>query len=299
MRTVTITAGLALGALALAGCSNADPLGDGGGDGTEEIIVGSQAYYSNEIIAEIYAQALEAQDFTVDRQFQIGQREVYLPEIESGAIDVLPEYTGNLLQYYDDTATETDPAAVEEALAGALPEGVRSLTAAEANDQDSYNVTAEFAEENGLTTIADLANVDEDVTIAGNAELEDRPYGPDGLKEVYDVDATVTPVADSGGPLTVKALVDGDVNVADIYSADPSIEANDFVTLEDPENLILPNNVVPIVSDKVDESAAGVLDGVSEALTLDDLKALNAQSVNDQKGAEEIATGWLEEKGLN
>ena len=97
-------AAVAVGAtVALAGCASGDPL-DGGstgdGESAETIVVGSQDYYSNEIIAEIYAQALEENGYTVDRQFRIGQREVYIPEIEDGAIDVFPEYTGNLLQYY-------------------------------------------------------------------------------------------------------------------------------------------------------------------------------------------------------
>ena len=103
-------AAVAVGAtVALAGCAAGNPLDDGPTEGgaSETLVVGSQDYYSNEIIAEIYAQALEENGYTVDRQFRIGQREVYIPEIESGAIDVFPEYTGNLLQFYvpDTTAT--------------------------------------------------------------------------------------------------------------------------------------------------------------------------------------------------
>ena len=77
---------------------------------TDTIVVGSQAYYSNEIIAEIYAQALESAGYEVERRYQIGQRDAYLPELESGAVTLFPEYTGNLLQYYspDTTATQAD-----------------------------------------------------------------------------------------------------------------------------------------------------------------------------------------------
>ncbi|MEO9248533.1 ABC transporter substrate-binding protein [Citricoccus nitrophenolicus] len=295
----------ALSALALTGCGSSDPLGggessattDGGGSG-EAIVIGSQQYYSNEIIAELYAQALEAEGYTVEREYQIGQREVYLPELESGAIDLLPEYGGNLLQYYDAEATATTAEEIQEALGEVLPEGLRALPHAEATDQDSYNVTREFAEEHSLSSLADLQNVDQELQVAANSEFETRPYGPEGLSEVYGVDVTVVPVEDSGGPLTVKALVDGDVQLADIYSADPSIETEDLVTLEDPENLILPQHVTPIASEDVDEEAAAVIDEVNAQLTADELIGLNRQSVQDQASSADLASAWLTEQGL-
>ncbi|MWB98678.1 ABC transporter substrate-binding protein [Agromyces seonyuensis] len=300
-RTRFALAAVAVGAVvALAGCSSSDPLEtDAASSGSgETLVVGSQDYYSNEIIAEIYAQAFEANGFEVDRQFRIGQREVYLPEIESGAIDVFPEYTGNLLQALDDTATVTESTAVYDALTEALPEGLRALDQSSATDQDSYNVTAGFAEQWDLVEIGDLANVTEPLTLGGNSELETRPYGPPGLESVYGVTVGFTPIEDSGGPLTLKALVDGQVQLVDIYSADPNIEANDLVTLEDPEGLFLASNVVPIVSDKVDDTATEVLNTVSAALTPEILVSLNAQSVNDEDSAEDIASAWLEEAGL-
>src|SRR5680860_994526 len=103
---LALVSAVAVGAVvALAGCASGNPLDNGSDTGsTEKLIVGSQDYYSNEIIAEIYAQALEANDIAVQRDFRIGQREVYLPEIEKGTIDVFPEYTGSLLQALDANA---------------------------------------------------------------------------------------------------------------------------------------------------------------------------------------------------
>ena len=115
---------------------------------------------------------------------------------------------------------------------------------------------------------------------------------------MYDVDIAVVPVEDSGGPLTVQALLDGDVQLADIYSADPSIAENDLVVLEDPESMILPQNVVPVVSEKIDEQAAEAIESVIAELSADDLVELNRQSVVDQASSADIATGWLTEKGL-
>ncbi|WP_234407386.1 ABC transporter substrate-binding protein [Microterricola viridarii] len=289
--------------LALGACASGNPLNaatpsNGGTAGSDTIVVGSQQYYSNEIIAEIYSQALEANGFTVQRDFNIGQRDAYLPALESGQVDLFPEYTGNLLQFYkpDTTARTSDD--VYAALGSALPSGLRVLDQAEATDQDSYVVTKTFADANKLVSIGDLATVTTPLTLGGNSELATRPYGPDGLKSVYGVTVGFTPIEDSGGPLTQKALLDGTVQIVNIYSADPNIKANDLVTLTDPKGLFLASHVVPLAGPGVSDAAAAVINKVQGALTAADLVAMNAQSVNDQLAAPVIATQWLNEKKL-
>ncbi|WP_136313447.1 glycine betaine ABC transporter substrate-binding protein [Actinomyces procaprae] len=293
-----VLAGGALLAVAstLAACSNSDPLSSGTASGT--IVVGSQQYYSNEIIAELYAQALEQAGFTIDRQYQIGQREVYIPELESGAISVLPEYGGNLLQYYDSDTDATDSESIHAALSDVLPDSLMVLDYAEATDQDSYTVTRDLAEEYGLVSIGDLAKLDGTVLVAANSEFKTRPYGPTGIKEVYGVKADVYPVEDSGGSLTVSALVDGTVQAADIYTSSPAIDANDLVVLEDPEALILPQNVIPLVTADLDEGAITAINAVSALLTTEALRVLNARSVDEQLDSATIATDWLTEQGI-
>ncbi|HEY5483131.1 MAG TPA: glycine betaine ABC transporter substrate-binding protein, partial [Propionibacteriaceae bacterium] len=96
----------------------------------------------------------------------------------------------------------------------------------------------------------------------------------------------------------VKALTDGKADFADIYSASPSIVANNLVVLEDPKNLILPQNVVPLVSSRVNSTASAAIDKVNAALSADDLRSLNSQSVNEQKKSSDIAKAWLSAKGL-
>lgn len=287
-------------ALALTSCASADPLDDAPKEPDEvsaTLSVGSQDYYSNEIIAEVYAQALEAGGFTVDRQLRIGQREVYMPEIEQGKIDVFPEYTGNLLQYLDPETSATSADDVYAALASALPSGLRVLDQAGASDQDSYVVTAAFADEHGLTSIADLAGVS-GLVLGGNSELETRPYGPEGLQSVYGVTVSFTPIEDSGGPLTVKALLDGDVQLVDLYSADPKLADAKLRVLEDPKGLFLASRVVPVVSESVDAEAAAIINRVSAALTAESLVAMNATSVDTQAPAAKIAADWLHSVGL-
>lgn len=281
-------------AFALSGCGgNGDSAGASDGADAQKLVVGSQDFYENEIVAEAYAQALEAKGYQVERSFRIGQREVYMPEIEAGKVDVFPEYTGNLLQYYDPDTTATESQDVYDALAGALPEGLRVLKQAEATDADSYVVTKAFADEHNVKNIGDLAGID-GLVLAGNSELETRPYGPDGLKSVYGVEiAQFKPVEDSGGPLTVKALRDGDAAVVDLYSSTPTLAEGDLVVLDDPKGLFLASHIVPVVSANVDDDAAAVIDAVNAALSPEELIAMNSESVNDERPAADIAKDFL------
>ncbi|MFE5408641.1 ABC transporter substrate-binding protein [Microbacterium sp. NPDC056569] len=297
-RLAIALAGTAVAALALAGCASGDPLGGSTDSGdtadASTIVIGSQAYYSNEIIAEIYAQALEGAGFTVERNFNIGQRDAYMPSLEDGSIDLFPEYTGNLLQFFEPDTTATTADDVYAALQDALPEGLTVLEQSSATDQDSYNVTAAFAEENGLASIGDLAGID-GLVLGGAPELEERPYGPTGLQDVYGVTVSFQPTADT----TVDELVAGNIQVANVYSADPRIETDDLVTLEDPEGLFLASNVVPLVNADIADEIADVINAVSAALTPEGLVALNVESTVDQRSSEDIAKDWLADNGLS
>ncbi|TXN32835.1 ABC transporter substrate-binding protein [Lacisediminihabitans profunda] len=299
-RLVALGAVVVGAAIALSGCATSNPLATGAATpagGT--LIVGSQAYYSNEIVAEIYSQALENGGFKVDRQFKIGQREVYLPEIEAGKIDVFPEYIGSLDQALNKTAAGGVEDAVYKDLTSVLPKGLRVLKPAEAADQNSWTVTEAFAKKWKLTDIASLKNVTDPIIVGGNSELETRPYGPTALKSKYGITtAGFSAVEDSGGPLTVKALVDNKIQLANIYTADPNIKSNNLVALKDPDGLFFPDNIAPVVSKKVTDKAAAILDKVDAKLSQSDLVSLNSESVNDQKSADVIAKDWLTKNGL-
>lgn len=319
MRTQTKTKliGLvALASLALAACSNADPLGNGGaaskgadaaaqsGSSGDAIVIGSQDYYSNEIIAEVYAQVLENAGLTVDRQFRIGQREAYMDEIESGKIDLFPEYTGPLLRYWKQDSTATEADAVYTELKAATPEGLKVLDMAPAADQDSYVVTKAFADKYNLNSLSDLSKVTEPITMGANSEAESRNYGPKGLKEKFNLDVKFTPIEDGGGPLTVKALKDNTVQMAIIYSASPELGKPESLTdeaalvpLKDDKGLFTSSNVVALASHNLPEEAIAKINKVNKSLTTDYLISMNVESVKDQKLAKDIAKGWLETHG--
>ena len=281
-------------AATLGACSNADPFRNPtSGAGSDSISVGSPVYYSAEIIAEIYAQRLEEAGFSVQRQFRIGQREIFMPELQAGSIQLFPDYAGNLLQYFDPDNSASTIEEIMAALPKALPKDIHAFAVAAASDQDSYNVTKEVARKYNLRTIGDLKKLGRPVRFGANSEAQDRPYGPAGLKAVYGVDSTFVPIEDSGGPLTVKALKDGDLDVADIYSADPSIKRNDLVTLEDPESLILPQNIVAVGHRSITLGAVAVVEDVNRRLSQDELVGLNARSVDEQLSADRIAKDWI------
>jgi len=298
-----LTAGVL--ALSLAACGGSDPTetssGSGGGGGSKSIVVGSAAFGENEVLAEIYAQALKAKGVDASTKLDIGAREAYIGAIKDGTIDLVPEYTGNLLGFLDQSATATAPDEVNTALDSALPKGLSVLEPAPGEDKDSLNVTSEFAQKNGVASIADLAKV-KDLSLAANPEFKTRAYGIPGLEKVYGITGVkFTAINDGGGPATVKALTSGQVDVADIYSTTPSITDNDLVTLDDPKNLIAAQNVVPLIrddaeSDKVEQT----LNAVSAKLTTDALLELNKAFAADSKPTPaDVAKDWLSKNGLS
>lgn len=275
--------------------------GDDAESTVETVSIGSANFLESEIIAEIYAQALEAQDVEVDRNFQIGAREVYLPALEEGEIHLMPDYTGNLLSYLDPETTATSAEDIETELQDALPEQLEILDPAPAENKDSLNVTPEFAAEHELESIGDLADL-EQVRLAANPEFAERSYGISGMEEIYGVTGVdFTAISDGGGPATVQALLDGTVDVADIYTTTPAIEEHDLVTLEDPEEMIAAQFVVSVIhADAMDDQVVETLNNVSAVLTTEDLMEMNALNSGEEvQEPSEIAGEWLEENDLN
>ncbi|WP_461634798.1 ABC transporter substrate-binding protein [Glutamicibacter soli] len=286
------------GMLALAGCGSSDPLANepsagASGESDKSVVVGSQAYYSNEIIAEIYAQALEKAGFTVERKFNIGQRDAYMPQLENGSIDIMPEYTGNLLQYFEPKTSARASEDVYDELGKALPDSLAVLDQAQASDQDSYTVTEKFAKDNSLSSIEDLAKVSQKLTLGGPPELAERPYGPKGLSKTYGVDVAFSATGDT----TVEDLNAGTVNVANVFTADPRIRTDKLVVLDDPKALFLASNVVPVVEADKSEELAAVINPISAKLSAEELINLNVQSTVEQKSAQDIASAWLGSNG--
>lgn len=305
-RSASVVAALiSLIALIAAGCGSSNPLGGGEISGDlKSIAVGSADFTESKIIAEIYAQALEANDFTVRRQFGIGSRETYIPAVQDHSIDLIPEYTGNLLQYFDPEATATTPDAVLIALLEALPGDLSILYPSPAEDKDTLAVSEDTAQRWNLETIADLAAHSAEVKVGGPSEFATRVTGLVGLKDKYGLDiapANFVAISDGGGPATVQALTSGAITAANIFSTSPAIEQSRLVVLEDPENVFLAANVVPLVaSQKKSSELKTVLDAVSAKLTTEALIELNT-SVEGNRGVDpdEAARKWIADNGFD
>jgi len=129
------------------------------GSGSGEVTVGAVAFAENQIVAEMYALVLEDAGFTVDRKLNLGSRDILQPALESGEIDIAPEYVGTLLLYEDPKATASDdPAQVSQELEPLLKEkGIALLEYSDANDTNAFVVTQETADEFGLSSVSDLA----------------------------------------------------------------------------------------------------------------------------------------------
>jgi len=292
--------------LALSACGGGDPLdedggGDSGGDDST-VTIGSANFPENELLAEIYAQALEAEGITVERQFNIGARELYLKALEDGSIDLLPEYNGALLAFQSpDGPPEgvTTPEDVYDAMVEVLPEGVIALEQSEAEDKDTLSVTQETATEFDLTTIDDLVPVAGELSVAAGPEFAERFQGLLGLEEVYGITFAEFVPLDAGGPLTLEALLSGEVDVANIFSTNSAIETEGLVVLEDTKNLYIAQNIVPVISESVsNDTIETALNAVSAALTTENLTAALAQVTVDKMSSADVATQFLADNGL-
>ncbi len=295
----------ALSGVLLSGCGG-DPLADQGGSGesvsAETISIGSANFPESELLAEMYAQVIEAQGVEVQRNFNIGARDLYLAALKDGSIDLLPEYNGALYSsLVEGGAPEgiTSPDEVYQALQDVMPEGIITLEQSEAEDKDTLAVLPATAEEYNLKTIEDLAPVAGDLTVAAGPEWAERFQGLLGLNELYGITFGDFKPLDAGGPLTREALLSGQADVANVFSTDSVIETENLVILEDTKNLYLSENIVPILREaKATDTVTSALNKLSAALTTENLTKYLAMVQVDKKSSAEVATAFLEEYAL-
>ena len=285
--------------------SSAATASSGGGSATATgasggpIVVGSANFTESELLAGIYVAALKAKGIDATSHLDIGSREVYLKAMEDGSVNLFPEYTGNLLAWYDKTSTVADPAGVYAALQKALPANLQVLNASEAADQDSVAVTTETAKKYSLTSIADLAPVAQHLTLGGSPEWQTRADGPPGMKKIYGITFGNYKVLDSGGPLSVKGLSSGLVEAADIFSTDPAIQANHFVILQDPKHLFTAQQVVPLIAKSAaTPQVSDALNAVSAKLTTEDLTSMLADISKNKSDPADVGAKWVQSAGL-
>lgn len=300
-------AGVLALALTLTACGGgSDPLDDSGGDAaaggsSDTVTVGSADFPESQVIAELYAGALRDAGVNVETNRGIGAREAYTGAVKDGSVDVVPDYSGNLLLFVDTEATASSAEEIMSALPDALEaEDLAVLEASDAENKDAMVVTQETADEYSLSTIGEMAPMCGDFTLAGPPEFQERAYGVKGLENNYDCAiGSFEPINDGGGPLTVQALTDGDADVANIFTTTPAIQDENLVVLEDPENNFIAQQVVPLTAPgRLSDEAKDALNEFSSKLTTEDLIDLNRKvSGEQQMNPAAAADEWLADNG--
>jgi osmoprotectant transport system substrate-binding protein len=286
-----------------------DPADDAeGADDTEDadaaepgsIVVGSANFPESVMLANMYALALEEIGMEVTTRTNIGAREVYFPALQQGDIDLLPEYTGSLLAFVaEDDVEETETEALVAQLREQLEPEVQILEPSEAENRNGWAVRQDTAEEFGLETMSDLAEVGDQLVAGGAPETRERPDGLPGLEEVYGFQFEEFLDLDPGGPLTAQALEGGDIDVARVFTSQGVIAANDWVVLEDDQGLFPAENLIPVIrEDALTDEIRETLNAVSAALTLEELTELNRRVEVENEDPDLVAEDWLVEQGL-
>jgi osmoprotectant transport system substrate-binding protein len=278
--------------------ASSNPLGGSAASGS--VIVGSANFPENEVLAEVYALALQAKGVKATTKLNIGAREVYYPQIEKGAISIIPEYNGTLLTVEaDPTSTAKTTAAVDAALASSLPSSLEVLNPAPAQDSDSVTVTAATAAKYHLTTIADLKPYASSMVFGGPPEFKTRSDGLSGLKANYGITFKSFDPLDESGPITLAALTSGKVQAADVFTTTPQIITDKLVSLTDPKFNFAAQNVIPLVyKPALTPTISATLNAVSAKLTTAALLQLDNEVITNKVNYTTAAQGFLQSIGM-
>lgn len=270
--------------------------------------VGSTNFYEQGILGELYAQILENSGYTVERKFNLGNREIVQPALESGQIDVDAEYLATLLSFVDKSAkASTDPKETAKLLQTAL--SAKKLTVldyAAATDQNGFVVTKDTQSKYNLKKLSDIASggAQGQLILGGPPECPSpqRPFCKPGLEQTYGIKFKDFKPLDAGGPLTVAALDGKQIDIALLFTSDPTIVAKSFVLLDDDKHLQLSDNIAPVVRDdllaKDDGTIKKLLNSISAKLSQDELNGMNKQVSVDKKDPKDVAKEWLKKQGL-
>jgi osmoprotectant transport system substrate-binding protein len=306
-RGLTLGATVAVAALVLAACGSSNnalappPVTGSSSPGT--ITIGSANFPENVLLADIYAGALKAKGVNVTTKLSIGAREVYIPALKDGSIDLIPEYNGTLLAYFTQSKIPdgvSTSAQVYDALVKTIPPDLEILEQSAAEDKDTLAVTRATADKFNLRSISDLTGRAQDLTIAAGPEFAKRRTGIPGLQSVYGLTFKEFKPLDAGGPLTVAALKSGAVDVGNIFSTDSVLKTEGFVALSDPKNLFLAENIVPLIrKSKNNATVTAALNAVSAKLTTQNLTDALARVKVDKANPEAVAADFLAQQGLS
>jgi osmoprotectant transport system substrate-binding protein len=275
-----------------------NPLAGSAAAGT--VVVGSANFPEDELLAEIYLQALQAKGIKVTPQLNIGAREIYYPQIQQGAITIIPEYNGDLLTVsVDPSSAAATTTQVDAALKAKLPSTLEILRPAPAQDKDSVTVTRATATKYHLASIGNLKPYATNMVFGGPPEFRTRPYGLDGLKKHYALRFKGFDPLDESGPLTLAALSGGKIQAADVFTTTPQIITDHLVSLSDPKSDFAAENVVPLVyKPAMNATIIDTLNAISARLTTTVLRQMDSALISQHANYSTVAAGFLRAEKL-
>ncbi len=272
------------------------------------IVVGSANFPESRMIAEIYALVLEDAGLTVERDYGIGARELYLAELDSGEVDLVPEYIGSLTENLNRIANGEDAperatgdveatmAALRDLLA---PYGGVVTDPSAAENQNAFAVRADYADEHDLTTVSDLATLNGTMVGGGPVTCETNPKCLPGLQETYGLEFKSLVRLDTAGPRTLDALEDGTIDVGLVFSSDGTVAKRGFVVLEDDKQLQVAENVTALMTARTAApEVTAALDAANAELTTQALRGMNRRVKHQGLPAGFVAASWAADAGL-
>jgi osmoprotectant transport system substrate-binding protein len=262
------------------------------------LTVAGSDFTEQDIVANIYAVALRAKGYTVTVKPHLGKRETVQPALQSGEVDLMPEYAASLLEYLKQGSSSGDINAeinlLKQLLGG---KGLTVLDAAGAYDANALVVTKATADKYHLTKISDLTPIASQLSFGAPPECPTRPKCLIGYKATYGLNFKSVKALDVGGPISKKALTDGSVDVVQLLSSDVP---ENTVVLDDDKQLQGAENLIPVVrTSKNSAEVTAALNAVSKALTLDELIELNRKAAApDKPDPAKLAEDWAKEYKL-
>lgn len=275
---------------------------------SKHLVIGSAGFTESDLLANMYALLLKQAGYETEL-LSVGNRELYEPALESGQIDVVPEYAATFADWLNAKAHGPDAkpvgspdldATMKSLRALAAPRGLDVLDAGKAVDQNAFAVTEAYAKKHDLKTLSDLGASGLKVRIAAGDECVQRPYCQPGLEKVYGIDVTGIDPKGVGTTQAKNAVQNGQDQMVLTTTTDATLGDFGLVLLDDDKKLQNADYLVPVVnrSRAGNKKVAGALGKLNSVLTTDDLASMNQQVDSWRRLPEDVARTYLENKGL-
>lgn len=304
LRVSALLASVAAALVALAGCAPGAWTPE-----TDRWIIATTNFSETNLVAQMYAQALAASGVEVEIK-QLSNREVIVPALEAGQVQITPEYLGSFTEFLNKRQNGSDApqvasgdvaATLTQAQALASNYNITLLAPSAAQDQNAFAIPGELARATGITTITDLAeySATNPITLGGPPECPQRPFCLPGLEGTYGVTVKEFVPLDAGGPLTIQAMRQGRINVGLVFSSSGAVAGNDLVVLTDDRGLQTAENLTPaLYTPSATPEVRAALDAVSAALTTESLQEMNQQVEVYRKNPRRVAEQFLQDNGI-